>query len=58
MCLEQAMYKTRNAGTGNGMWGTRGMGEMLYSGECHQTVTKHSGECCQTFRAICNLKPA
>ena len=29
MCLEQAMYKTRNAGTGNGMWGTRGMGEML-----------------------------
>ena len=29
------MYKTRNTGTGNGM---RGMGGMLYSGECRQTV--------------------
>ena len=60
---EKAMYKTRNTGTGNGMRGTRGMGEMLYSGECRQTfrgmspnipgnVTKHSGECCQTFREM------
>ena len=31
------MYKTRNTGTGNGMRGTRGIGEMLYSGECRQT---------------------
>ena len=61
-----AMYKTRNAGTGNGMRGTRGtrgMGGMLYSGECHQTfpgmspnipgnVIRHSGECHQTFRGM------
>ena len=50
------MYKTRNTGTGIGMRGTRGMGEMLYSGECRQTfrgmssnipgnIAKHSGEC-------------
>ena len=50
------MYKTRNTGTGNGMRGTRGMGAMLYSEECHQTfrgmsqkipenVAKHSGKC-------------
>ena len=31
-----AMYKTRNTGTGNGMRGTRGIGGMLYSGECRQ----------------------
>ena len=30
------MYKTRNTGTGNGMRGTRGIGGMLYSGECRQ----------------------
>ena len=58
-----AMYKTRNTGTGNGMWGTRGTGRMLYSGECRQTfrgmssnipgnVIKHSGECRQTFRGM------
>ena len=51
-----AMYKNRNRGTGNGMWGTRGMWGMLCSGECRQTfqgmspnipgnVVKHSGEC-------------
>ena len=50
------MYKTRNTGTGNGMRRTRGIGGMLYSGECSQTfrgmtsnipgnVAKHSGEC-------------
>ena len=55
------MYKTRNTGTGNGMQGMRGMGRMLYSGECCQTfrgmssnipgnVLKHSEECPQTFR--------
>ena len=54
------MYKTRNTGTGNGMQGTRGMGEMLCSGKCCETfreisskipgnVAKHSGECPQTF---------
>ena len=58
-----AMYKTRNAGTGTGMRGTRGIRGMLYSGECRQTfrgmlpnipgnVLKHSGECPQTFRGM------
>ena len=58
-----AMYKTKNTGTGNEMQGTRGIGGMLYSGECRQTfwgmstnipmnVDKHSGECCQAFRGI------
>ena len=57
------MYKTRNTGTGNGMRGTRGIGGMLYSGECPETfrgmspnipgnVLKHSGECPQTFRGM------
>ena len=57
------MYKFRNTGTGKGMRGTRGKGEMLYSGEYCQTfrgmspnipgnVSKHSGECPQTFREI------
>ena len=57
------MYKNRNTGTGNGMRGTRGMGGMLYSGECGQTfrgmlpnipgnVAKYSGECPQTFRGM------
>ena len=63
-----AKYKTRNTGTGNGMWGTRGMGGMLYSGECHQTfggillnipgnVAKYSGECRQTFRGMSSNIP-
>ena len=54
------MYKNRNTGTGNGMRGTRGMGGMLYSGECRQTfqgmspnipgnVLKHSGDCRKTL---------
>ena len=52
-----AMYKIRNTGTGNGMRGTRGMGGMLYSGECRQknipgNVLKHSGECRKTFRGM------
>ena len=34
----RAMYKTRKTGTGNGMRGTRGMGGMLYSRECRQTL--------------------
>ena len=57
---DTAMYKTRNTGTGNGMRGTRGIGGMLYSGECCQTcrwmspnipgnVAKYSGECHQSF---------
>ena len=58
-----AMYKTRNTGTGNGMWGTRGTGRMLYSGECRQTfrgmllnipqnVAKHSEGYPQTFQGM------
>ena len=58
-----AMYKTRNTGTGNGMWGTRGTRRMLYSGECRQTfrgmllnipqnVAKHSEGCPQTFQGM------
>ena len=58
-----AMYKTRNTGTGNGMWGTWGTGRMLYSGECRQTfrgmllnipqnVAKHSEGCPQTFQGM------
>ena len=57
------MYKNRNTGTRNGMRGTRGMGGLLYSGECRQifrgmspnipeNVAKHSGECRQTFRGM------
>ena len=57
------MYKTRNKGTGNGMRGTRGIGGILYSGECRQTfrgmysniprnVFQHSGESHQRFRGI------
>ena len=57
------MYKTRNTGTGNGMRLMRGIGGMLYSGECPQTfrgmlpnnpgnVVKYSEECPQTFRGI------
>ena len=57
------IYKTRNTGTGNGIRGTRELGEMLYSGECLQTfwgmspnipgkVAKRSGECPQTFRGM------
>ena len=53
------MYKTKNTGTGNGVRGTRGMGGMLYSGECRQTfrgmysnipgnVFQHSGKYRQT----------
>ena len=64
----KAMYKTRNTGTGNGMRGTRGMGGMLYSGECPQTfrvmllnilrnVTKHFGECHQIFRGMSSNIP-
>ena len=57
---QQAMYKTRNTRTGNGMRRTREMGVMLYSGQCHETfrgmslnilgnVAKHSREYRQTF---------
>ena len=43
---KQAMYKTRNTGTGNGMRGTRGIVGMLYFGEC-----------CQTFRGMSSKNP-
>ena len=50
------------------MWGTWGMGRMLYSGECPQTfrgmspnipgnVTKHSGECRQIFPGMSSNIP-
>ena len=66
--LPLAMYKNRNTGTGNGIRGTRGMVEMLYSGECRQTfrgmssnipgnVPKHSGECRQIFRGTAQNIP-
>ena len=42
------MYKKRNIGRGNGMWGTRGMGECYILGN----VAKHSGDCPQTFRRM------
>ena len=72
MCMQlpnvNAMYKTRNTGTGKGMRGTRGIGGMLYSGEYRQTfrgmspnipgnVSKHSGECPQTFRGMSSNIP-
>ena len=37
LSLKRAMYKTTNAGRCGGILGMRGIGEMLYSGECHQT---------------------
>ena len=43
------MYKTRNTGTGNGMRGARGIGGVLYSGECGQTFR---GNFPQTFRGM------
>ena len=67
MCIQlpnvNAMYKTRNTGTGKGMRATRGIGGMLYSGEYRQTfrgmltnipgnVAKYSMECRQTFRGM------
>ena len=42
------MYIIRNTGTGDGMRGTRGIGECYIPGN----VTKHSGECRQTFRGM------
>ena len=63
ICKRRAIYKTRNKGTVNGMQGTRGIGGILYSGECRQTfggmysnilrnVFQHSGEFSQTFREM------
>ena len=62
------MYKTRNTGMGNGMQRTRGMGGMLYPGECCYTfrgmssnikgnIAKHYGECRQIFRGISSNIP-
>ena len=61
------MYKTRNTGTGNGMRGTRGIGGMLYSGECQifrgispnipGNIAKYSGECRQTFWGMPSKNP-
>ena len=72
MCIQlpnvNAMYKTRNTGTGKGIRGTRGIGGMLYSGEYRQTfrgmssnipgnVAKYSGECWQIFRGMSSNIP-
>ena len=72
MCIQlpnvKAMYKTRNTGTGKGMWGTREIGGMLCSGEYRQTfegmsssirgnVAKYSMECHQTLRGISSKIP-
>ena len=57
----QAMYKTRNTGTGNGMRGTRGMGRNVIfrgmSSNISGNVSKHSAECPQTFRAMSPVIP-
>ena len=47
------MYKNRNTGTGNGMQGTRDMGECYIPGN----VDKHSGECRQTFQGMSSNIP-
>ena len=59
-----AMNKTRNTGTGNGMWGTQGMGGMLYSGECRQTfwgmspnIPGNVAKCPQTFQGMSSNIP-
>ena len=72
MCIQlpnvNAMYKTRNTGTGKGIRGTRGIGGMLYSGEYRQTfrgmssnipgnVAKYSGECWQIFGGMSSNIP-
>ena len=60
LLIQQAMYKTRNTGTGNGIRRTQGIGGNLYSGERSQTfrgilpnipgnVLKYFWECRQTF---------
>ena len=41
----KTMYKTRNTGTGNGMWERGECGECYIPGN----LAKHSGECPQTF---------
>ena len=50
------MYKTRNTGTGNGMWVTLGMGGNVIfwrmSPVIPGNILKHSMECFQTFRGI------
>ena len=58
------VYKTRNTGTGNRVWETRGIGNILkHSGECSQAsremssnipgnITKYFGEYPQTLRGM------
>ena len=51
-----AMYKNRNTGTGNGMWGMRGMGRnVIFRGmppNILGNVLKHARECPQTYRGM------
>ena len=42
---QRAMYKTKNAETGNRMWGTQRMGVCYIPGN----VVKHFGKCFQIF---------
>ena len=48
------MYKTRNTGMGNRIWGTREMGGMLHCQTFRRMSSNvsHSGECPQTFRGM------
>ena len=66
-----AIYKTRNTGTGNGMWGMRGTRRMFTriprnlledSGKCYYfnimaNVQEDSGECFRRFRGMFQDNP-
>ena len=57
--LTQAMYKTRNTGTGN-VGNTRNGGNVIFRGmspNIPENVLKHSGECHQTFRGMSSNIP-
>ena len=45
--LQTAIYKTRNTGTGNGMWGIQGMLNKIPG-----NVKTDSGECLKRFRGM------
>ena len=55
--ISQAMHKTRNTGTGNGMRGTRGMGGGV-SPSIQENFAEYSGKCPQTFRRLSSSIPA
>ena len=43
------MYKTKNIETGNGIWGTRGIGEALMSSNIPENVANISGNALKHF---------